>query len=104
VSALLKQYLVEWLEWAEADAPNHDLFTRRVGLCSNLVFWSASLDGEIRYALEKELDRMFAVDGLDVCHPFGFDEYVGARRLENQHLDPKRLSWVRSKVAQHEAV
>jgi hypothetical protein len=100
VSENLKSFLSAYLEWVDAGAPNTAPFKRRYGLCSNLDDWSRHLDSEERTALGKELDTMFKTDGLDMCHPFGVDEYFEARERETQHLNQARIAWVRSKVAQ----
>ncbi|HEX7911739.1 MAG TPA: hypothetical protein VF534_27110 [Paraburkholderia sp.] len=103
MSENLKAFLSAWIEWVDAGAAEGKPFARRFGLCSNLNDWTRPLDGDVRWACEKELDRLFEVDGLDQCHPFGIEEYFEARGSETQHLDAKRLAWVRSKVAQFEA-
>jgi hypothetical protein len=102
VSENLKAFLRAWLDWVEAGAPDCRPFKRRCGLCSNLDAWARALVPDIRIDLEGELELMFKVDGLDQCHPFGFDAYFDARGSETQHLDTTRLAWVRSKIAQHE--
>lgn len=99
----LKAFLSAWLEWVEAGAPDQKPFSRRWGLCSNLIDWSRHLDTEERAELEKVLDRMFSEDGLSQCHPFGEVEYFEARARYEQHLNAARIAWVRSKVEQHVA-
>lgn len=100
MSEHLKAFLVTWLAWADTGAPDCEPFSRHFGLCSNLsIIWSKPFDGDERAALEHGLDAMFEADDLDMCHPFGFDEYYKARESDTQHLDEARIAWVRSKIA-----
>lgn len=104
MSEQLKAFLAAYLAWVDAGAPHKEPFSRRYGLCSNLYDWSLRLDYDGREALEKELDQLFALEGLDECHPFGGDKYLEARESETQHLNMDRINWVRLKVAQYEVV
>jgi hypothetical protein len=107
VSELLTRFLREWLEWAEGGAPENEIFTRRVGLCSSFSSWMRSKlvpyrDGEKQYIA---LCGLFIADGLDDSYPFNSPESYEVERNESAtHLNPKRLAWVRSKVAQKEVV
>lgn len=85
----LKQFLAEWLAWAEADAPEHPVFTARFGLCYNLAQWSG-----LDYELAFELAEIFNGDS----YPFGEYKYNLDCMNNTQHRNPARLAWVRKQL------
>jgi hypothetical protein len=107
MSDLLKEFLVAWLEWAERGAPEDDCepFARYKGLCISFEDWMElrDVDHGSAYCESDQLKSLFIADGLAGDYPFGECAYIWAMNHDQQHLDVNRLSWVRSKVAQHEA-
>ena len=89
MSPELREFLTQWLEWATNGAPDREPFNRCLGLCSNLFQESrASLD-ELQTLLWDEFEDCFS--------PFG-PGYTTAFLEGTQHLNPKRLAWVRKQL------
>lgn len=108
MSPLLREFLQAWIDWVDAGAAECDSFTRYNGLCNNLTHWSISQRGAYDEAAgdaEECLLDLFKADGLDETYPFGGQSaYDEDRSNGTHHLNPARLAWVRSKVAQKEVV
>lgn len=87
----LERFLTDWLDWAEAGAPNgnpHD-FCDVAGLCSNCRWY---FEGGMLSPAWRELEALF-----DCGYPFGgHDEYYSGRP---HHTNPQRLAWVRAVLA-----
>lgn len=96
MSEKLYQFYCEYLAWLNTGALEGLPFTRCGGLCSNLYNWPAAptwpVDG-----LFVELQEQFREAGLSVTYPFGKEEYENSRY--SQHLDQKRIAWVRRHAA-----
>lgn len=92
MSPELRKFLAEWLEWAEAGAPEHPHFRRWCGLCKASECWSRES------YLRDELTLLFDRQGLDDTYPFGETSYRYARETERQHRSPTRLAWVRKQL------
>lgn len=85
-----RQFLKEWLEWAENGAPEHPVFDRSDGLCRSAAEYDDLNNTDTHSDLRK------AFDG-ESC-PFGDDEYWRCAIARTQHLDPNRLAWVRANI------
>lgn len=98
MSEQMKQFLTEWLAWAEADAPVHPVFKAHRGLCSNLYQWSCD-NPDISVSkfayLGCELTELFNSE----VYPFGKDDYMRDYKSRTQHRNGKRLAWVREQLA-----
>lgn len=104
MSEHLKAFLTAWIEWVDAGAPEGDPFSRHEGLCLN-VFDCPAIEPIGRGRVCRALEDQFAHDGLDGNHPFGgHAQYTAERQNAAHHLNPARIAWVRSKVAQYEVV
>ena len=92
ISPELEVFLRDWLDWAEAGAPNdnpHDFFVL-VGLCSNC---SWRFGGDRKHPVYRELSDNFIGNRF----PFGGrEEYYSGRP---HHTNPQRLAWVRAVLA-----
>lgn len=87
----LRQFLTDYLAWAEADAPD-DRFNRWHGLCVNA-------ERESRDLL-CELNALFCGE----VHPFGgIHMYWAESEGRTIHRNPDRLAWIRAKLAQEVA-
>lgn len=88
----LRQFLSDWLAWAEAGAPEHPVFTRFWGLC-----FCAHKYGGVPLGIEIEImsgPKRF---------PFGGPKDFQRRMDEGtQHLNPARLAWVRQQLGVEE--
>lgn len=92
-SQTLTNFYRAYLAWVEAGAPekNEHEFKRRIGLCSNLHWFTFPND----FPLE-EMTRQFAAAGLDSFHPFSRSiEYRDEKVAGTCHLNNNRMSWVR---------
>ena len=108
MSQLLREFLSAWIEWVDAGAAANDPFERGYGLCSNLHKWALqNCTGPYSQvkALVAELKETFVSDGLDDSYPFCSEWQYGEEvDTDTMHLNPARIQWVRSKVAQFEVV
>lgn len=107
MSEHLKAFLTAWIEWVDAGAVNENPFSRAMGLCCNFEDHLLA-DGFTWQTAEVEVDALkalFATDKLDPLYPFGGENlYCIELEKNKQHLNEKRLAWVRSKVAQYEVI
>lgn len=85
-------FLKAWHEWATTGAPEDKPFTRKYGLCTNLG-WTFGLDAK------DDLFHLLERDMGDAIEPFG-EDYAERRVAQTQHECPKRLAWVRAKLAE----
>jgi hypothetical protein len=91
VTPALRQFLADWLAWAEAGAPEHPNFGRSNGLCV-LAHYAR---GEILHDLRKQLRASFE----ETPYPFGGSREFSQRAFDRtQHLNPARLAWVRQQL------
>ncbi len=100
----LKQFLQAWIEWVDAGAPDDEPFERRRGLCSSFEDWldEHDVDDDSKDDAIRTLTSEFRLDGLCKVYPFGGSEKFYEDSSGNEmHLNPDRIAWVRSKVAQH---
>jgi hypothetical protein len=106
MSDLLREFLSEWLAWAESGGLERQPFTRFSGLCLNFWEWLEDRDASFKEITGEmsALEGLFISEGLDHITPFGASvKYSDEGDRASMHLNPQRLAWVRSKVAQHEA-
>ncbi len=91
----LSAFLASWLVWAENGAPDYEPYNRSVGLCSNSRRHSHAAGRE----LEDELEDDFPDD---TSTPFNDDDnpYWDETASRGHHLNPRRLAWVRRKLAE----
>jgi hypothetical protein len=108
MSEYLKAFLADWIKWVDGGAIDCEPFERRHGLCYCFEQWleeSDELDEDDQDNEIYALCDVFRADRLNAAYPFGggqfFYEESGA---EEMHLNPARIQWVRSKVAQFEVV
>ncbi|HEX8894418.1 MAG TPA: hypothetical protein VF783_13900 [Terriglobales bacterium] len=96
----LKAFLRDWIDWVDAGATDHPAFDRHRGLCTTLSRWmhQRGMPYPETSDLRLELKWAFSVDGLDTSYPFGEERYNEFRDRDEQHLDSRRIAWVRSKV------
>jgi hypothetical protein len=111
IKAMLNAHLADfykaYVAWLDAGAivmtyqPGNKAFTREYGLCANLSIWTENknFSEQLCAALDTALEMQFILDGLDKLYPFGDKQlYVRECEKRTQHLNPKRVAWVRGKV------
>lgn len=79
----LKEFLQDWLNWAEG-RESRSGYEPYEGLCCASQYYSD--------LLSVELDELF--DGDE--YPFGRNNYIRRFNLDTQHQDPNRLAWVKA--------
>lgn len=106
-SKLLTRFYRDYLEWIERGAFVEDpIFSRNVGLCSNLVEWCIQLNVGNYAVLDTEMQEQFCLafpEKVDargkVRFPFNNDKE--AYRIEGScdspqcHTNSARIQWVR---------
>lgn len=90
----LKQFLTEWLAWAEAGAPEHGKFSN-YGLCNNSQNYLFSVGQELTSVLSADFS-----DNYDWPFNENLGEYLREVRRSKVHLNPARLAWVRAKLGE----
>lgn len=98
----MREFLTAWLAWAQGGGvESHEfgsVFSRSTGLCAASNHWAESTGAQFGLLIG-ELGDMLECDGL--CSDFPFDtedSYFDAAAAQEQHLNPARLAWVRSKL------
>jgi len=96
----LRQFLTDWLAWAEAGAPEHPVFRRKSGLCMLAqIFWEEQPNSELVDDLQDALEASFG----ETHYPFGGAHEFHIRMLDHtQHENPARLAWVRQQLGVEE--
>lgn len=88
----LKKFLTDYLAWVDAGAPEDIPFTRRYGLC----FHAEKRDYKLYNELSKILDKEFTNHS---AYPFGgMSVYFASHERRAQHLNQKRIDWIKSKL------
>jgi hypothetical protein len=100
LSSDLIAYLKDWYRWATNGAPEGKPYCRSYGLCGNLQYFTIGMRFDKyqwctgKWNLRIELETLFNEEP----YPFGKLNYRTARYFEIQHLDPKRLAWVKERL------
>ena len=91
MSPELRQFLTDWLAWAEAGAPPLQPFSRRSGLCSATHMASGGS------ALQQELQALLLRYFGPTDFPFGGEaRYHRDASFGTQHENMLRVQWVRA--------
>lgn len=101
MSELLKAFYLAYSTWLDEGANGHPIFSRHAGLCSNVSWFGRHHGLSYRTAndLEDELKMQFADASMDSTYPFDdCTSYCSNCNDETQHLNPKRIAWVRNQV------
>lgn len=90
ISPELRKFLREWLAWAEAGGPRHEVFSRSRGLCGCALVYGYY--AEICYQIRSEMRDIF-----NCSYPFGGSSTFFADEMNRtMHLNQLRLAWVRN--------
>lgn len=82
-------FLKAWYDWATNGAPEHEPFSRRAGLCSQV-------EGPAYEELKIIRQNQFSDGGW--VYPFGEADYSARVSNATQHECPNRLAWVRERL------
>lgn len=94
----LKNFLQEWLEWAEGRNEKAQ-FSAGAGLCHNYFKWCLAEKVPNLSSRKHEVTDILVKDGLDQHYPFGgFHTYDNERFWKTMHKNPERLAWVRKQL------
>ena len=95
MSEELREFLREWLSWAEAGAPKDERFCGG-GLCPNAVSWARAKNDKEIVALKELSDLLEAEFPTSYALPFDgtLSNYVNSDCTKN----PRRLAWVKEKL------
>lgn len=102
-SKQIRHFYLAYKKWLDIGAPQFTRelpFSRDVGLCSNISYFSHYYEGEhafVKVDAIRELDLQFKAYGLDRTYPFHFDNQLEFYREVSQkicHLNPDRIEWV----------
>lgn len=91
-------FLKAWHEWATNGALDGKPFDRSCGLCTNALDFGEHEDDGAYFDLKAILYAEFGDDAADT--PFGSVDYSSRAISNTQHECPKRLAWVRAKLAE----
>lgn len=88
-------------QWIGSDAPEGEPFSRKRGLCWNLIY----IYGDDFDNLYEEMYSQFENAGLDVVTPFDNSNYAYMKSSKNSacHLNEKRVQWVKDKLKEGES-
>lgn len=83
-------------QWLSSGAPEDKPFSRKRGLCWNLVYGYAEEGSNL---LEEMIDQ-FEKAGLNTEYPFDLDMdmYTSSSKVAIIHKNPKRVKWVKDKL------
>lgn len=98
----LKGFYKAYADWLDKGAPPYRPFSRGLGLCSNLQYYTGVENIFVLTRLERQLSDQFEDAGLSAAYPFGeeaFDSYLDEN---NMHLDPNRIAWVKNQLTKGE--
>lgn len=86
-------------DWIDAGAPQGKPFSRKVGLCSNLL----NMYGDNGIIL-REMGVEFEDENLEAATPFDqdYEEYIKTCDNSACHLNEKRVQWVKNKLKEGE--
>lgn len=96
---VLRDFYVAYAVWLDRGA-NSGEFLRGEGLCANLFDYCTRLGIETEPA-QIELHRSFKRAGLSAYLPFD-SSYEYESDNKRCHLNPRRVAWVRARIAEGE--
>lgn len=98
----LEGYYKAYADWLDNGATPYRPFSRGVGLCSNLRYYTGADNILILTRLERQLADQFEDAGLSAAYPFGEEAFDLCLDQNNMHLDPNRIAWVKSHLEKGE--
>lgn len=98
----LKQYLTDYLAWAEG-GESRTAFDTGTALCGNTALWVArnilvDVQWDVWTDIVNDLANELRIDGLNTYYPFGEEVYHTERVNKSHHQNPTRLEWIRQTV------
>ena len=98
----LEGFYQAYLDWLDNGAPPYRPFSRGLGLCSNLRYYTGVENIFVLTRLERQLSDQFEDAGLSSAYPFGEEAFDLCLDENNMHLDPNRIAWVKNQLAKGE--
>ncbi len=100
MSPELRQFLTDWLDWAEAGGSGV-AFRQYYSLCSNLKLYCQGFEVVKTTILLQELKKLFIYKGLDEKYPFGQAQFENDVFNYSMHKCEKRLAFVRKVLSEN---
>lgn len=99
-SGLLAFYKA-YLAWTQSENMHSHPYFEMVGLCTNSYNFANSHDGNFEFEICLEMQDQFEYMGLSDVYPFNkdADAYAYEHLAEKSHLNPKRIQWVKDRIA-----
>lgn len=100
----LIDFYKDYLGWINRGAPDREPYSRRIGLCTNLIYFANNFkevdeEGELALKLFTELRWQFRAAGLSDTYPFiDRDDFIKEGREEIAHLNETRILWVKNQI------
>ena len=99
---ILREFLTEWLKWAETEAPVHiPPFNPRLGLCASYAVWmhTKKFSEHNMRRLFVELSNMLKSQFENFAYPFGGKERFYKDESHGvMHMNHMRLAWTRQTI------
>lgn len=89
----LKQFYRQMQAWIDDGCPEHEVFSRRCGLCVNLASWAWGDD--FNFDLKNQFDEA----GLHRRHPFNGGNPEQYLNELDRYKNPARLAWIKEHAA-----
>lgn len=100
----LLDFYKDYLNWINSGAPDREPYSRRVGLCTNLLYFANQFKEEnenddLALELFYQMRLQFRRAGLSETYPFiDRDDFAKEGREENAHLNETRILWVKNQI------
>ena len=92
---MLTQFYKDMQTWVDAGCPPHNVFTRREGLCDNLVQWLHQQE-KLNLSLFTQLRNQFREAGKNIYFPFNENtSYCVEAEAGLCYTNKQRLDWIK---------
>lgn len=96
---LLTEFYQDMQTWVDAGTPEHPIFSKAVGLCANLYWWTGynKLTHKARAKINLLRRKQFIDAGLNTAYPFNTPIHYlqELRRDGTRYNNKERLAWIR---------
>lgn len=93
----LTAFYKSYLDWLDVGAPHEQPYSRKYGLCSNILHYYFNSNWRNYYPIKEEMKNQFDQAGIHTIYPFEGSKYHYHDAAEHRklHLNPARIQWVR---------